>query len=76
MWAERISYQKSEKTIVQRQIKMCFVSAEAFFPSFLPGWLSAGFQVAEGLPDNQSSLTIHTVSNSFQTPSCPDVQRK
>lgn len=34
---------------------------------FLLDWLSAVFQIAEGLPDNQSSLPIHTVSNSFQT---------
>lgn len=76
MWVERTSYQKSERTAVHRPIEMCSVAAEAFFPRFPPGWLSAVFQVAEGLPDNQSSLTIHTVSNSFQTPSCPDVQRE
>lgn len=75
MWVERISYQKSEKTAAHRQIEMYFVASEAFF-HFLPGWLSAEFQVVEGLPDNQSSLSIHTVSNSFQTPSCPDVRRE
>ena len=75
MWVERISYLKREKTAVHRQIEMCFVASEAFF-HFLPGWLAAVFQVVEGLPDNQSSLTIHTVSNSFLTPSCPDVRRE
>lgn len=38
MWVERISYQKSEKTAVHRQIEMCFVTAEDFF-SF-PAWLA------------------------------------
>lgn len=51
---------------------MCFVGTEAYFIylfifCFLLGWLSAVFHIAEGLPDNQSSLTIHTVSISFQT---------
>lgn len=38
MWVERISYQKSEKAAVHRQIETCFVAAEALF--LLPAWLA------------------------------------